>query len=46
MIVLAIGTVAGFASGFRSMARCHHAQRDAFERHVADVCVKAARDAR
>lgn len=40
--LLALGTVGGFASGFRSM-RCHHqARREAFENHVADVCVRAA----
>jgi hypothetical protein len=44
--VLAFGTVAGFGSGFFSLARggCrnHHERRAAFERHVADVCVEAA----
>lgn len=40
--VLALGTVGGFASGFRSL-RCHHqSRRAAFENHVADVCVRAA----
>lgn len=40
--LLALGTVGGFASGFRSM-RCHHqARRQAFEDHIADVCVRAA----
>jgi hypothetical protein len=48
--LLAFGTVAGFGSGFFSMAhggcRNHHAQRRAaFERHVADVCVEAAQRA-
>lgn len=42
---LSIGTIAGFASGFASM-RCRHAKhRDAFERHVAELCVNAAKDA-
>jgi len=44
MGLLALGTVGGFASGFASM-RCHARNRhDAFERKVADVCVRAARD--
>jgi hypothetical protein len=40
--VLAVGAVLGFASGFHSlsMRRMHHS--DAFERHVARVCVDAA----
>ena len=41
--VLALGTVGGFASGFASMGRCHSQRRDAFEQHVAKVCVDAAR---
>ena len=41
--VLALGTVGGFASGFASMGRCHGQRRDAFEQHVAKVCVDAAR---
>ncbi|MBL8740729.1 MAG: hypothetical protein JNK04_06540 [Myxococcales bacterium] len=45
MGLLALGTVGGFASGFASM-RCHARNRhDAFERKVADICVRAARDA-
>jgi len=45
--LLALGTVGGYGAGFASMA-CHsHARRAAFERHVASVCVEAARrDAR
>ncbi len=41
-VVLALGTVAGFASGIHSM-RCHRERRAAFERHVASVCIDAAR---
>ncbi|MFO0550712.1 MAG: hypothetical protein U0271_20120 [Polyangiaceae bacterium] len=45
MALLALGTVGGFASGFMSM-RCHaRARRAAFEDHVADVCVRAAKNA-
>ncbi|HJL15613.1 MAG TPA: hypothetical protein RMH99_08160 [Sandaracinaceae bacterium LLY-WYZ-13_1] len=47
--LFAFGTVAGFGSGFASLACWHHradARRAAFERHVADVCVEAADRAR
>lgn len=45
MGLLALGTVGGFAGGFASMG-CHARNRhEAFERKVADVCVRAARDA-
>lgn len=41
--LLALGTVGGYTLGFASM-RCHgQARRDAFEHHVAKVCVDAAR---
>ncbi len=42
LLFLGIGTVAGFASGFHDL-RCARQHRDAFERHVAQVCVDAAR---
>ncbi len=38
IVLLALGTVGGFASGF---AHAHH-RRAGFERHVADVCAQAA----
>jgi len=44
--LFAFGTVAGFGSGIASMACWHgraHARRAAFERHVAEVCLEAAR---
>jgi hypothetical protein len=41
--ILAVGTVAGYASGFHSL-HCARARREAFERHVAKVCIDAARD--
>lgn len=44
MIALAIGTVAGFSSGFHSLRACRARQR-AFEAHVAKVCVDAAKNA-
>jgi hypothetical protein len=40
---LAMGAVGGFASGFASMRHCHNSRRASFERHVAQVCVDAAR---
>jgi hypothetical protein len=41
IVLLSIGTVAGFASGI-----AHHRWRTQhFERHVADVCADAARRA-
>lgn len=44
--LLALGTIGGFASGLRSM-RCHAQwRRSAFEAHVAQVCVDAARNAK
>ncbi len=44
MGLLAFGAIGGFASGFHSMhARCQ-AHRDSFEAHVADVCVRAAKN--
>lgn len=42
--LLALGTVGGYSLGFASM-RCHQRERrDAFEHHVAKVCVDAARE--
>jgi hypothetical protein len=46
VVLLALGTVGGFASGLASMAKCHSSQRAAFERHVAKVCTEAARDSK
>ena len=41
--VLAAGTVLGFGAGFASLKHRSHARRAHFERHVAQVCVDAAR---
>ena len=41
--ILALGTIGGYAAGFASMGRCGRARRESFERHVAKVCVDAAR---
>lgn len=44
--VLGLGTVLGYGAGFASL-RCRAAhRREAFERHVASVCVDAARGER
>lgn len=45
IVLLSLGTVVGYASGFASLA-CHHhreARQQRFEQHVARVCVDAAR---
>lgn len=45
IVLLTLGTIGGFASGFASL-HCHGSQRrQAFEHHVAKVCVDAARGA-
>jgi hypothetical protein len=42
--LLTLGTLGGYAAGFMSIG-CHaHERRAAYERHVADVCVQAARE--
>ena len=46
MFVLALGTVAGFASGLYG---CHYhslERRQVFEDHIADVCTRAAERSR
>jgi hypothetical protein len=43
--LLAMGTVLGFGSGFSHMRRCGMARHEAFEQHIAQVCVNAAREA-
>ena len=44
MVLLALGTVAGFGSGFASMHACHGSRGGSrFEQHVADVCADAVR---
>lgn len=43
--LLTLGTVGGFAHGFASLRHHHHHRRAHFERHVAQVCVDAARRA-
>ena len=43
IVLLALGTIGGYASGFASMRWCHNQRRASFEQHVAKVCVDAAR---
>ncbi|MGK3965303.1 hypothetical protein WMF38_14135 [Sorangium sp. So ce118] len=43
--LLAVGTVAGYAHGFSSLRCRAEARRDALHRHVASLCVDAARQA-
>jgi hypothetical protein len=48
MGLLVLGTIGGFAAGFRSMHRGCSADRSRhaqWEDHVADVCVRAAKNA-
>jgi hypothetical protein len=42
IVLLALGTVGGYASGFASLRHCRSAHRAAWEHHVAKVCVDAA----
>lgn len=44
LVLLALGTLGGYASAF-SHRSCGMSRRAAFERHVASVCLEAARDA-
>lgn len=41
--LLALGTIGGYGVGFASMRCRAHGRQGAFERHVAKVCVDAAR---
>jgi hypothetical protein len=43
LLFLGFGALLGFGSGMRQLRWHHWAQRAAFERHVAEVCVDAAR---
>lgn len=44
MVLLALGAIGGFGAGIAGL-RCHRERRAAFERHVAKICVEAARTA-
>lgn len=43
IVLLALGTIGGYAAGFASMRSCHNHRRESFEQRVARVCVDAAR---
>jgi len=43
MVLLALGAVGGYASGFAHMHRCSRSREAALERHVADVCLASAK---
>lgn len=43
--LLFLGTLAGYGSALCSWSRHRHERREAFERHIARVCVEAARHA-
>jgi len=42
--LLSIGTIGGFAMGFHSMRHHCESRRESFEDHVAEVCVRAAKN--
>ena len=42
IVLLALGTVGGYASALCNSRWHRHHRQEAFERHVADVCVDAA----
>jgi hypothetical protein len=43
ILLLGFGVVLGFGSGIHQLRWHRWAQRAAFERHVAEICVDAAR---
>jgi hypothetical protein len=43
LLFLGLGALVGFGSGVQQLRWHHWARRAAFERHVAQVCVDAAR---
>jgi hypothetical protein len=43
MGLLAFGALGGYLSGFMSLGRHAHARREAYERHMAQMCMDAAR---
>jgi hypothetical protein len=43
LVLLLLGAVLGFGSGIRNLRWHHWARQAAFERHVAEICVDAAR---
>jgi hypothetical protein len=45
IVLLTLGTIGGYAAGFASLSCHHRARRQAWEHHVAKVCVDAAKGA-
>lgn len=45
IVLLALGTIGGFAAGFAHLGCRMHGRHEAFERHVAQLCADAARNA-
>ncbi len=43
IVLFSLGAVGGFASGIHSLHRAHACHRESFERHVAQICVDAAK---
>lgn len=46
IVLLTAGVLVGFGSGFHSLRMRHWERRLAWERHMAGLCVDAARGAR
>jgi hypothetical protein len=46
IVLLGLGALLGFGSGVHHLRWHHWARRAAFERHVAEICVDAARSGR
>ena len=44
IVLFATGAISGYACGFACMAWRAHDRHDAFERHIARICVDAARN--
>lgn len=44
IVLLSLGTLVGYGSGFASLACHRRARQRAFEQHVAQVCVNAAQN--
>lgn len=43
IVLLTLGTIGGYGAGFAGVRCRAHSRQAAFERHVAKVCVDAAR---
>jgi hypothetical protein len=45
IVLLTLGTIGGYAAGFAGLSCHHQSRRQAFEQHIAQVCVNAAKAA-